>query len=104
MGGFAAWDYTVVHPDLFAAVVPICGGSSYLDHLYLIKNAPIWAFHGAKDDIVPVKESQMAVDALKEVGGNAKLTIYPNAGHDSWTETYNNPEVFQWLLTHSKSE
>ena len=38
------------------------------------------------------------VDALKNAGGNVKFTIYPEAGHDSWTETYNNPELYEWFL------
>jgi len=103
MGGFAAWDYAIVHPDWYAAVIPICGGTSYPYNLDLIKEVPIWVFHGAKDDIVPIEESQIAVDALLNVGGKVKFTVYPEAGHDAWTETYNNPEVFQWLLEQSKS-
>ena len=27
-------------------------------------------------------------------------TNVPEAGHDSWTETYNNPELYEWLLKH----
>ncbi|HUT24305.1 MAG TPA: phospholipase, partial [Sumerlaeia bacterium] len=26
------------------------------------------------------------------------FTVYPEAKHDSWTETYNNPKVYEWLL------
>jgi predicted peptidase len=40
------------------------------------------------------------VDALKKAGSNVKCTIYPEAGHDAWTETYNNPEIYEWLLSH----
>ena len=28
--------------------------------------------------------------------------IYPEAGHDSWTESYANPELYQWLLQHKR--
>jgi predicted peptidase len=28
--------------------------------------------------------------------------VYPEAAHDSWTETYNNPQLYEWLLQHSK--
>jgi predicted peptidase len=38
------------------------------------------------------------VDALKKAGGKPKLTIYPEAEHDSWTETYNNSKLYEWLL------
>jgi predicted peptidase len=104
MGGYAAWDYAVVHPDKFAAIIPICGGTSYPDYLYHIKDVPIWAFHGAKDDIVPIEESEIAVESLRSFDGNIKFTIYPEAGHDAWTETYNNPKVFEWLLEQSKKQ
>lgn len=49
---------------------------------------------------MPVRESQDMVDALNHLyGGNAKLTIYPDAKHDSWTETYANPQLYDWFLS-----
>ena len=67
-----------------------------------LTDIPIWAFHGAKDKVVPLKESEEMVKMIKARGGNAKLTVYPEAGHDSWTETYNNPELYDWFLKHRK--
>ena len=64
----------------------------------MLKNTPIWAFHGAKDNTLPLKTSQDLVDVLRKHNGNVKFTIYPDAGHDSWTETYDNPELYKWLL------
>jgi predicted peptidase len=69
----------------------------------MLKDVPIWAFHGAKDGTVPVEESKEIVDAVNRRGGNAKLTIYPEANHDSWTQTYNNQEVYDWLLEHRRT-
>ena len=64
-----------------------------------LKSLPIWAFHGGKDPVVKVEESERMIDAFKKAGNNdVKLTVYPEAQHDSWTETYNNPEVYKWLL------
>ena len=63
-----------------------------------LKNTPTWAFHGANDDLVPLAESQKLVEALRESGGMVKFTVYPHAGHDSWTETYNNPECIHGFL------
>jgi len=63
---------------------------------------PVWAFHGAKDSVVPLRQSQEMVDALKRAGGNVQLTVYPEANHDSWTETYNNPKLYEWLLSQRK--
>ena len=53
--------------------------------------------------IVPLEESQRMVDALKKIGvPDVKLTVFPEAGHDSWTEAYNNPELYDWLLKHRR--
>ena len=97
MGGFATWELAERHPERYAAVIPICGGgdTSRAGHL---RNLPVWAFHGAKDDVVPLSGSKDMIDAIKAAGGNPRFTIYPQAGHDSWTETYANDEIYSWLL------
>ena len=65
----------------------------------------VWAFHGGKDPVVPLEESQRMVDALKKAGvQDVKLTVYPEAQHDSWTETYKNPELYEWLLKHERQK
>ncbi len=68
-----------------------------------LKTLPIWAFHGGRDEAVPPDESRRAVEALKQCGvTDIKLTIYPEAQHDCWTQTYRNPEIYAWLLTHHR--
>jgi dipeptidyl aminopeptidase/acylaminoacyl peptidase len=67
-----------------------------------LKDVPVWAFHGAKDKVVPLEESEEMVAAINARGGDAKLTVYPDAGHDSWSETYDNQEFYDWLLNHRK--
>ena len=101
MGGFGTWALAAANPDRFAAIVPICGGGnpSQADKLVGI---PIWAFHGAKDFVVPLAASQQIVDAIKEKGGDPKFTVYPEAGHDSWTETYADPALWDWLFAQSR--
>ena len=103
MGGYGTWAIASTHPERFAAIVPICGGGQP----YLAKNlrhVPVWAFHGAKDPVVPLERSQEMVKAVLKAGGSAKLTVYPQAKHDSWTETYNNDELYEWFLSHSKKQ
>lgn len=97
MGGYATWQLAMSMPEYFAAIVPMCGGgmSWNADRL---KNVPVWAFHGKKDIWVYPEESDRMVKAVNKCGGNARLTIYPEAGHDAWTSTYRTPEVFEWLL------
>jgi len=102
MGGYGSWALASKYPDRFAAVVPICGGGDPI-LARTLKDVPIWAFHGAKDSVVPVEESKRLVEAVNARGGNAKLTIYPDANHDSWTETYNNPKLYDWLLEHRRT-
>ncbi len=101
MGGFGTWALAAAHPEKFAAIVPICGGGNPADAPRL-KNLPTWVFHGAKDGTVPLRQSEVMVNALKEAGGNVKFTVYPEAQHDSWTETYNNPELYKWLLAQKR--
>ena len=102
MGGFGTWQMAQDFPNRFAAIAPICGGGQPA-RARRIKNIPIWVFHGAKDPTVPIKASQDMVDALKAAEApEVKFTIYPEAGHDSWTETYNNPELYTWFLAHKR--
>lgn len=101
MGGYGAWQLAMSLPELFAAMVPICGGGIYAFAARL-KNIPIWAFHGGLDKTVKAEESIKMVEAVNKRGGNAKLTIYPENKHDAWTDTYSNPDVFAWLLSHKR--
>jgi predicted peptidase len=107
MGGFGTWKLGLRHPELFAAIAPICGGGSMIDTLGLrpsqtaaLKSLPVWAFHGAKDPVVPQAESERMVAMLKRMGcQDVKLTVYPEADHNSWAQTYDNPEFYAWLLS-----
>jgi predicted peptidase len=102
MGGFGTWSLAAAYPGKFAAIAPICGGGN-TDDAPTLKNLPIWVFHGAKDEAVPLKRSSEMVEALKEAGSTTvEFTVYPDAGHDSWSETYNNPELYTWFLKHSR--
>jgi len=101
MGGYGTWALAGDYPERFAAIAPICGGGTR-QHARRIAQAqiPTWAFHGAKDKTVPIEESERLVAFVEKFGWSADFTIYPEAGHDSWTETYNNPKIFKWLLSH----
>ncbi|MBC8170065.1 MAG: prolyl oligopeptidase family serine peptidase [Anaerolineae bacterium] len=105
MGGFGSWHLAWQYPERFAAVAPICGGLPWFIGLEgaaeKLKNMPLWVFHGAKDTVVPIEESRRIVNALKAVKGNVKFTVYREARHDSWTKTYANPKLYEWLLQHT---
>lgn len=103
MGGYGTFDAIERHPDLFAAALPICGGGdSSQKHVTSIKDLPIWIFHGGADKVVPPERSREMVESLKQIGATPKYTEYPGVGHDSWTQTYKNPEVFAWLFEQQK--
>jgi len=99
MGGFGTWAMAAEYPNQFAAIAPVCGGGNPAAAKKL-SHIPAWVFHGAKDDLVPIKKSEEMVNALKREDGNVRFTVYPEAGHDSWTETYNNQELYIWMLKH----
>lgn len=103
MGGFGTWGLASYEPHRYAAIAPICGGGeAYRTRRF--PHLPVWAFHGAKDFVVPLERSQMMIDALKKHGGKPKFTVYPEAEHDSWTETYENPELYEWLLSQKRQK
>jgi predicted peptidase len=103
MGGYGTWSLATEYPERFAAIAPICGGGDP-KKAHLLKDMPVWVFHGAKDTVVPPERSEEMVNALKEAGGNVQYTVYPEADHDSWTETYNNPKLYEWFLKHKRKK
>lgn len=121
MGGFGVWQYGLQHPRRFAALVPIAGGYGYavetiyvgggqseivvsLDpappaHLCELEHTQVWVFHGAKDVGIPHQQTaDVLVEALQACDGQVRYTLYPEAGHDAWTETYGDPSLYAWLL------
>lgn len=101
MGGFGTWDLISRHPDRFAAAAPICGGGDP-SKAETIKDVPIWAFHGAMDPVVRPQLSRDMVRALIEAGAHPGYTEYPDAGHDSWSAAYRDPELFRWLFSKTR--
>lgn len=97
MGGYGTWALSIAYPEKFAAIAPVCGGGD-TTLVHKIKDIPAWVFHGAKDNVVPPERSIKMIEFLKKAGGEVKFTLYPDANHDSWTETYDNPELYEWFL------
>lgn len=101
MGGYGAWALGSEYPELFAAVAPICGGGD-TEKVCALKNTPVWVFHGDDDEVVPFSESAKMVAALSACKGKVTFTIYKDVTHDSWTQTYANPELYDWFLSHTR--
>jgi predicted peptidase len=102
MGGYGTLALAKKHPELFSAIVPICGGMDDYKDIERLENMPIWLFHGDKDSTHPVERSIAIYDLLKPNNKKIKLTIYEGVGHNSWDETYANDKVYEWLLNHKK--
>jgi len=123
MGGFGTWIYGAKRADLFSALVPICGGGelSFIkqrlgredipdetpeevtQRIQILKEMPIWAFHGADDDVVPVECTRDFVKKIVDAGGTKiKYTEYPGVKHNSWVKAYEEIELPQWLFSQHK--
>jgi len=103
MGGIGSWYFTIKLPTRFAALVPVAfRGDGWSP--CPAKDIPVWAFHGAKDAVIPFANAQALVDQFNACGGSVRFTVYPNGGHDgsTWTVTYNNPDVYDWMLRKKK--
>ena len=101
MGGTGAWMLGIAYPELFAAMAVICG-RGFPTLAGRLQHMPIQVFHGDADPVVPVDESRRMTAALSKHGGDVSLTIYSGVDHDSWTQTYANPELYDWFLSHTR--
>ena len=97
MGGFGAWAWAARRPDLFARLMPLCGGAepAWAPRL---AGLPTWAFHGARDPVIPPERSREMAAALEKAGGTVRCTEFPAATHNCWDQAYGMPETAAWLL------
>lgn len=101
MGGYGTWDLLARAPERIASAIPIFGGGNpKLARKF--KSVPVWAFHGETDEVVPVERTREMIAAMEKSGAKPNATYYPEVGHNSWTRTYNNPEVIRWMLNQSR--
>jgi predicted peptidase len=101
MGAYGAILLAAREPERFASLVPVCGGVDFVDSLRL-RDVPIWAFHGEDDPIIPVEESRRLVALVNGIGGKARLTTYPGVGHNCWDRAYDDPALWDWMLSQKK--
>ncbi|GGM83999.1 hypothetical protein GCM10010967_14750 [Dyadobacter beijingensis] len=99
-GGYGSWHFISMHPELFAAAIPICGGGDPKYGPQLV-NVPIWAFHGARDRLAPVSHSRDMINAIRRAGGKPKYTEYEFAGHGIWDKV-GEEEIMEWMFAQHK--
>jgi predicted peptidase len=97
LGGIGTWAWGAAEPERFAALVPVAAFGDPTRACRL-KDMPIWAFHGDKDDVVDPRGEIDMVAAVRACGGSPRLTIYPDTGHWSWEAAYSDPQLWLWLL------
>lgn len=129
MGGYGTWALIIIDPARFAAAVPICAGF-YDAFTSRILEVPIWNFHGARDDVVPVSYSRVMISAMEAQGRHAVYTDcrgricsgmpdsavaqaiaswedllyteYANVDHFAWVPAYDDPRLIPWVFRFSK--
>lgn len=113
LGGAGTWLLAAQLPEVFAAAAPVCGFIGPLnepppaDQLQQLatatRNLPIWCFHGANDESVPVQRAREIVAAIRNAGGNIKYDEFPNGRHNVWDRTYRDRRFWNWLLAQNRS-
>jgi predicted esterase len=129
LGGFGTWDLIVKEPGRWAAAVPICGGG-YPDLASRAVEIPIWDFHGARDNTVPVEYSRVMIAAMEDQGRRAVYTDcrgrvcsgmsdsavanaiasredllyteYAVVDHFAWIPAYDDPLLIPWVFGFAK--
>jgi len=101
MGGFGTWDLIARYPNMFAAATPVCGGGD-VTTAKIIKNIPIWAFHGAIDKTVNPQRTRDMIKAIEDAGGNPQFTEYDSVAHNAWDKAYGDPKLLEWMFEQEK--
>jgi predicted peptidase len=103
MGGRGLFALAVKYPDAFLAYAPVAGRIPYegfLEEVPILKDKPLWVFHGAKDTAVEVDNSDKIVAKLREAGATKlQYTRYEDAGHGEASDlAYQNEDLYTWFL------
>lgn len=102
MGGAGIWHMTAQRPKLFAAAVALCASDTHESPVDSLAT-PLWNFHGAADQSVPVSLSRQRIAALRKAGGHPLYTEYPGVDHDVWHWAYTEPELVKWVFAQRRA-
>ena len=101
MGGSGAWILAATAPHRFASAVPVCAsiprGRGWPAHAAHLGSVPVWAFHGALDPVIPVRQARALAAAHRAGGGRSRLTVLRGVGHRAWTPAYAERRLWTWV-------
>ncbi|MBR2025267.1 MAG: phospholipase [Clostridia bacterium] len=98
MGGFGTWELALSECHRFYKIAPLCGGGMNWRAWY-VKDIPIRVYHGRRDDIVPLCQSEAMVNSIKLQGGNVDFTIYDDLSHNCWDRAFEETDLIKWLIS-----
>lgn len=103
MGGFGTFSALTKQPAKFAGAYAVCGGSDVAAASKIV--TPLWIFHGAEDDVVPVRLSKNVYDEMIKKGNKrVRYTEYPGVKHNSWENVSQEKTLAKWLLSQQKGK
>lgn len=105
MGGMGTLLLGLRHPDIWAAIAPVCPADPGFDTTFAVNAAhmPVHFFHGEADRTVPVDVSRRWVKAMKDLGMNVAYEEYPGVGHNAWDKAYKDGRIFTWFAPHRRN-
>ena len=103
MGGRGTWTVACQHPEYFAAIAPLAAARPKIPDSWnqRMLSMPVWAFHGEKDTVAPLKDDKAIIDSLRNEGGKPRFTILPNKGHEI-AGLYKNQELYDWFIANNR--
>ncbi|SDF25987.1 prolyl oligopeptidase family serine peptidase [Sporomusa acidovorans] len=102
LGGNGTWYLACQHPEYFAAIAPLASNPVIPDNWNKgFLSMPVWAFHGEKDTVLPLKNHEAMISELRKQGGTPRFTVLPDQGHYI-AGVYKNHELYDWFLANSR--
>ena len=98
MGGFGTWELALSQAHRFSAIAPLCGGGMNWRAWY-VKDLPIRVYHGKRDDVVPISQSEAMVNSIRAQGGSVDFVVYDDLGHNCWDRAFEETDLIKWLIS-----
>lgn len=96
MGGEAAWDIALAHPDLWSGVVPIVPRADKYVNLYWpnARYVPLYLIYGELDGS-RLADSYLSLNRYMERGYPVRVCEYLGRGHENFSDEVQS--IYQWM-------